>query len=325
MKKIFLGMAAVALLFTACNNESIQEQSDEQNLEIDDTSSLLKVAHEQCGTISAKNYNIAKNPKLLDDYKAIEKFTQKAIENKSFSRLAADGSIEIPVVFHIIYRTTSENLPISQLQAQLDAMNDDFNLNNPGRNTIPAEFQPVESNVGVSFVLQDVIRVKNSKKRRWRPDDSMKFSSSGGSDVVNPQEYLNIWVVNYMPYQGGQILGYAQFPGGSLSTDGVVLAANFVGGTERTATHEVGHYLNLRHIWGDGGCNVDDFVADTPISSAYNTGCPTYPDLSCNSADMTMNFMDYTADSCMNMFTEGQKDRMMSVFASGGFREIMAQ
>lgn len=97
------------------------------------------------------------------------------------------------------------------------------------------------------------------------------------------------------------------------------------GGTDRTLTHEVGHWLNLRHIWGDGGCGVDDFVADTPLSDAYNRGCPAYPDVSCGTADMTMNFMDYTADSCMNMFTEGQKDRMHSVFSqNGGFRATMA-
>ncbi len=142
----------------------------------------------------------------------------------------------------MIYRTQSENLPTSVLQGQIDALNEDFNLNNPGRAGIPSEFQGVEANVGISFTLQDVIRVQNSKKRRWRPNDDMKFSSKGGSDVVNPQESLNIWIVNYMPYQGGQILGYAQFPGGNWATDGVVLAASFVGSTDRTATHEVGHW-----------------------------------------------------------------------------------
>jgi hypothetical protein len=152
----------------------------------------------------------------------------------------------------------------------------------------------------------------------------MKFSSSGGSNVVNPQEFLNIWVVNNMPYRGGTILGYAQFPGGSLSTDGVVLGASFVGSTDRTATHEVGHWLNLRHIWGDGGCSVDDFVADTPVSDAPTRGCPSYPVVNCGSNDMTMNFMDYTADACMSMFTSGQKARMDAVFASGGFRATMA-
>src|SRR5690606_13054468 len=130
---------------------------------------------------------------------------------------------------------------------------------------------------------------------------------------------------------GGGILGYAQFPGGSSSTDGVViLYSSLPGGSAapynqgRTATHEVGHYLNLRHIWGDGRCNRDDFVTDTPTSDAPNYGCPSYPTVNCRSNDMTMNYMDYTDDACMYMFSEGQKSRMRAIFASGGPRDAMA-
>lgn len=267
--------------------------------------------------------NIAKDPKIADNMEAIEQQTRDYIAKGNFKRLV-NGKIEIPVVFHVIYRTSSENLSLSILQGQIDALNEDFNLQNPGRNTIPAEFAAVEANVDINFVIENVIRVQNSKKRSWRPDDKMKYTSQGGSDVVNPQEFLNVWIVNSMPYRGGQILGYAQFPGGNWATDGIVLAKNFVGSTDRTATHEVGHWLNLRHIWGDGGCGVDDFVADTPESDGYNRGCPSYPDISCGSADMTMNFMDYTDDVCLNMFTVGQKARMDAVFASGGFRATMA-
>ena len=128
------------------------------------------------------------------------------------------------------------------------------------------------------------------------------------------------------------ILGYAQFPGGATATDGVVLGKNFFGvvtggpynneyGGGRTATHEVGHWLNLRHIWGDGRCKRDDFVADTPNSDRSNSGCPEYPTVHCRSADMTMNYMDYTFDRCMYMFSNGQNDRMRAMFASGGARE----
>ena len=101
----------------------------------------------------------------------------------------------------------------------------------------------------------------------------------------------------------------------------------FVGNTQystgRTATHEIGHWLNLRHIWGDGGCGQDDFVADTPLSDRYNSGCPTTQPVHCGSNDMFMNFMDYTSDTCMTMFTEGQQARMASVFADTGFRSAM--
>jgi len=324
MKKLFYGLFILTITLTSCSEDNEIDVNDPQSLEADE-SFFLRTSAEQCGTNEAKNLNLEKNPNLQLDYDAVEAFTRRALENNDVSRLAADGSIIIPVVYHVIYRTQSENLSLSVLEDQILAMNEDFNLNNPNRGNVPSEFQPVESNIGISFELQQVIRVQ-SNKRRWRPDDSMKFSSSGGSDVVNPEEFLNIWIVNSMPYRGGQILGYAQFPGGARATDGVVLAKNFVGRDDRTATHEVGHYLNLRHIWGDGGCSVDDFVNDTPLSSQnYSNQCPTYPVASCGSNDMTMNYMSYVRDECMYMFSNGQKDRMLTVFAPGGYREAMAQ
>ena len=111
----------------------------------------------------------------------------------------------------------------------------------------------------------------------------------------------------------GVVLLYSSLPGGS--------AAPYNEG--RTATHEVGHYLNLRHIWGDGRCRQDDFVADTPSSDGANYGCPSYPTVNCKSTDMTMNYMDYTDDACMYMFSEGQKSRMRAIFAPGGSRESL--
>lgn len=319
MKKLILSAIAVSVLFVSC------ETALDENVLANPEQNLEQRGEVPCATMDVLDHNIQNNPSIVAQMDAIEAHTQNYLSNKdNYQNRLVNGKIEIPVVFHVIYRSASENLSLSVLQGQIDALNEDFNLQNPGRGTIPAEFAAVEANVDITFVIQDVIRVQNSKKRSWRPNDDMKFTSKGGSDVVNPQEYLNFWIVNSMPYRGGQILGYAQFPGGSWSTDGVVLAANFVGPTDRTATHEVGHWLNLRHIWGDGGCGVDDFVADTPLSDAYNRGCPTYPDVSCGSADMTMNFMDYTNDECLNMFTVGQKARMDAVFASGGFRATMA-
>lgn len=234
----------------------------------------------------------------------------------------------IPVIFHVIYRSSSENIPDSQLNDQITALQEDFNANNPNNQDIPLAFQNIEANIGVNFELAGVVRVQ-SKKRSWRPDDSMKFTSSGGSDVIDPEHYLNIWVVNSMPYMGGYILGYAQFPGGSWSTDGIVLDHRFVGNTSystgRTATHEIGHWMDLRHIWGDGPCGYDDYVDDTPEADSYNTGCYTYPGpTSCNSHDMFMNFMDYTDDTCMNLFTIGQKARMAATFnTENSFRKNM--
>lgn len=322
MKRIFLSLTALAMVVMSCNDDkSVTDIESAQGEE------QFSLSQDKCGAMGVLEEKLSQNPELAKNMEAVELHTAEVLKNGLPQRLV-NGVIEIPVVFHIIYRTSGENISLTQINSQIDALNQDFNLSNPGRAGIPAEFKGVESNIGIRFVLEDVIRVQNTKKRSWRPDDSMKFTSSGGSDVVNPEEFLNIWVVNNMPYHGGNILGYAQFPGGDRATDGVVLDYRFTGNTAystgRTATHEVGHYLNLRHIWGDGGCTVDDFVADTPVSDRANQGCPVYPTVHCGTADMTMNFMDYSDDPCLNMFTEGQKDRMLTVFASGGYRAAMA-
>ena len=147
----------------------------------------------------------------------------------------------------------------------------------------------------------------------------MKFTSQGGADVWDSKKYLNIWVCNL----SGSTLGFAQFPGGPESTDGVVVDYLYFGsiGTAtapydlgRTLTHEVGHWLNLRHIWGDSYCG-NDFVDDTPTQQTSNSGCPSFPHISCNNGpngDMFMNYMDYTHDDCLIMFTNGQKNRMIA-------------
>jgi hypothetical protein len=158
----------------------------------------------------------------------------------------------------------------------------------------------------------------------------VKSSSTGGSNAWDRNKYLNIWVCDI----SGGILGYAQFPGGSASTDGVVVDYQYFGtiGTAtapfnkgRTATHEVGHWLNLYHIWGDDGtgCTGSDLVSDTPNQADQNYGCPAFPQVSCSNGpngDMFMNYMDYTDDACMFMFSTGQATRMQALFAAGGAR-----
>ena len=182
----------------------------------------------------------------------------------------------------------------------------------------------------IKFVLSQIVR-KSTNKKSWGTNDAVKKSSLGGSDPVNPSTSLNMWACNL----GQSLLGYAQFPGGSLATDGVVVlysafgsqakaagvyAANYNLG--RTATHEVGHWLNLRHIWGDATCG-SDIVDDTPQHNTSNGGCPTATHRStCTGTplEMWMNYMDYTYDGCMYMFSNGQKARAMAVFVSGGAR-----
>lgn len=155
----------------------------------------------------------------------------------------------------------------------------------------------------------------------------MKRTSSGGIAPTSPTTKLNYWVCTI----GGGILGYAQFPGGSSSTDGVVIDSKYTGtnGTAtypfnkgRTATHEVGHWMNLRHIWGDATCGTD-YVSDTPTHNAPNYGVPSTGHRSTCSGtplEMYMNYMDYTDDRGMYMFSKGQVSRMAAIFSSTGSR-----
>jgi hypothetical protein len=239
-------------------------------------------------------------------------------------------------VVHVIYNTAAENISDAQIQSQMDVLNEDFRRLNADASNTPSAFLSVAADSEIEFCLATLdpngnatngITRTQTNQSSWGADDAMKSSSSGGVDPWATDQYLNMWVCNL----GGGLLGYAQFPGGPASTDGVVmLTTSFgrVGNVQspfhlgRTTTHEIGHYLNLYHIWGDGACGQDDEVADTPASDAANEGC-TASHTSCGSVDMVQNYMDYSDDDCMNIFTQGQKARMLAMFAPGGARESL--
>jgi len=156
-------------------------------------------------------------------------------------------------------------------------LNKDFNALNSDYNTSNNPYSSVRANVGITFVLDQVIR-KATTKTSWGTNDAMKKTSSGGLAAISPTTKLNLWICTI----GGGILGYAQFPGGASSTDGVVCDSKYVGNTGtatypfnlgRTATHEIGHWMNLRHIWGDATCG-SDLVSDTPTHNDANYGVP---------------------------------------------------
>ncbi len=326
MRKIAYSFVASALIFGACNETQF---NDEATLDVAQSSLAYSRA---CASHDVLTSQISADPKLQSRIDAIESFTEKSIANGTVARLAADGVIEIPVVVHVLYRLQSENISLAQIQSQIDVLNEDFNATNADISLVPNEFSGVTADVGLRFVLEGVTRT-STRVRRWGTNDAMKFGDGKkdkGVSAWDTQQYLNIWVVGDM----GGILGYAQFPGGDPATDGVVVAHNYFGRTGRvsapfdkgrTTTHEVGHWLNLRHIWGDGGCGASDFVADTPDSDGPNYSCPSYPSVACGTTDMTMNYMDYTDDGCMYMFSQGQKNRMLAVFAAGGPRAAMGQ
>ena len=234
------------------------------------------------------------------------------------------GILNVPVYVHVVYSNSNENISSTQINSQMNVLNADFRKANSDVNQIPTEFASAAADSQINFTLAGTFRYANSTSS-WGTSNAVKAAYP----PVTPETHLNIWVCNI----GGGILGYAQFPGGNLATDGVVVAPQYFGTTGfvsapfdggRTLTHEVGHYFNLRHIWGDGRCRQDDFVSDTPSSDGPNYGCPSYPTVNCRSNDMTMNYMDYVNDDCMYMFSEGQKQRMRAIFASGGARASLA-
>ena len=298
----------------------------------DDTQTTAKVSKRACASQEVLERQLKENPELASKMNQIEEFTENALRNPNQYRLV-NGKIEIPVVVNVLYRTTAENISLTRIQSQIDVLNKDFNALNADYSSVPTLFSGVKANVGISFVLDQVIR-KATTKTSWGTRDAIKKTKSGGLNPTSPTTKLNLWIGTI----GGGILGYAQFPGGSAATDGVVIDPLYIGVTSnssssypynlgRTATHEVGHWLNLRHIWGDTTCG-SDLVADTPSHNTANYGVPTYPHYStCTGTpvEMTMNYMDYTDDRGMYMFSIGQKARMDAIFLSGGPRFSFAQ
>lgn len=310
MKKIIFSAMALTLLFS-CQNDQTESTTSPTNA----------IAHRGCASQEVLAAQLAADPTLAIRMNQIEAFTQNA---KLTGRLV-NGKIEIPVVVNVLYKTSAENISTAQIQSQIDVLNEDFNATNSDYGSVPALFSGVKANVGITFVLQNIVR-KSTNTTSFSTNDAMKTSNKGIAPT-SPTTVLNMWSCNL----GGGILGYAQFPGGSSATDGVVIDNNAFGRTGtvsgvynlgRTATHEVGHWMNLRHIWGDAACG-SDYVTDTPTHNDANYGVPAYPHYStCTGTpvEMTMNYMDYTDDRGMYMFSNGQKSRIASIFVSGGAR-----
>ncbi len=324
MKKLIAYLLPAALLFASCHKTDLVQN------ETDDDEYTAPVAR-KCASNDVLEKQLAEDPNLRIRMDEIEGFVKRFEQNPDRARLV-NGVMEIPVVVNVLYRNASENIAQAQIQSQIDVLNEDFGGTNSDISLVPAGFTGVKAfDTKIRFVLETVVR-KSSNKRSWGTNDAMKKSSQGGINPTSPTTKLNIWVCTL----GGGILGYAQFPGGSAATDGVVVLnqafgsrAKYSGGyytstydKGRTTTHEVGHWLNLRHIWGDATCG-NDGVGDTPLHNTANYGCPAAGHRStCTGTpvEMTMNYMDYTDDACMYMFTLGQKTRMEATWAVGGPR-----
>lgn len=291
--------------------------------------SLFAQPTEQCGTMAIFQQQVQAQPQLLNSLDRIEQLIQQRLAQRS----AADSSIiVIPVVFHVTHNGepigTGANISDEQIISQLDVLNEDFRRLNADTVNTPIVFQAVAADTRIEFCLATQapdgtvstgINRINGGQASWSTGDIQNTLKP--STVWDADKYLNFWVVNF---SSSSLLGYAQFPGGNKQTDGVVVGYRYVGRPPhnpfinnynggRTGTHEVGHWLNLRHIWGDGPCSQDDFVDDTPLSAGSNRGCPSInscTDTPIDYPDMVENYMDYTRDDCMNIFTQGQSDRM---------------
>jgi hypothetical protein len=341
MNKLYF--SALALLGSAA---PALAQDFQSRVSLDTKAETMPViTRRACGTMEVLAAQIAADPAQAQRMSAIEAHTQRLLTNPSLQR-ATGGTIIIPVVVHVLYNTAAQNISDAQVQSQIDVLNEDYRKLNADASNIPSIYAGLAADVNVQFVLAKRdpsgaptggIIHKQTKTTSWSTNDAVKNSKRGGDNPWDATKYLNLWACNL----GQGLLGYAQFPGGSASTDGVVILysafgsrAKYPAGTYtttydlgRTGTHEVGHWLNLRHIWGDdnGACTGSDLVADTPNQGAENYGCPAFPHVSCaNSGDMSMNYMDYTDDRCMYMFSTGQSTRMNAVFAAGGPRAGIA-
>ena len=352
MKKGLLTLLLTAGIFIGCQNNGTDLPNDEQSKidmndfylytdEFESKGPESKNSDKECYTMKVLNRQLKENKGLYQKMYDIEYKTRQFVAAKKGGNGGGRpggggdgggdtggggdnlGVVNIPVYVHVVYSNSNENISDAQVTSQIKVLNDDFRRANSDANNTPNEFASVAADTEITFTLANTFRYSDSRTS-WGTNNAVKSAYP----PVTPSTHLNIWVANI----GGGILGYAQFPGGSSATDGVVVSPQYFGTTGfvaapfdggRTTTHEVGHYLNLRHIWGDGRCNRDDFVSDTPSSDRPNYGCPTSA-RHCRSNDQFMNYMDYTDDSCMNMFSEGQKTRMRSILVAGGARAALA-
>lgn len=298
--------------------------------------SSTKAQHEKCATMPILEAQYLKDPSLKQRMAENEQKLQEYINQKSAHATAS--VISIPVVFHIIHNGesigTGNNIDDATIMYQLQRINDDFRKLNADTLTSSDAFYSDQADSEIEFCLAKRDPSGNSTTgitRHERTEESFTIDEIDTdikpSTIWDKDKYINIWCVNLIDPGSPGVDGYGTFPdAGTSTTDGVVVA-NFAfgysddGGKTIVLTHELGHYLNLIHIWGDDVCG-DDLVSDTPPAEESNSGCPTYPHNvagTCNpgvDGEMFMNYMDYSDAVCTVMFTEGQKTRMRATLAN---------
>lgn len=319
-KLTFLSLLVFSFLFSCKKDEHIlppaPQSSITENIEV-----------HSCSSDEFLKEQLMNDPGMKARMEAIELDIQQRLSGRS--SLTTGSVVTIPVVVHIVYNTTEQNISDPQIQSQIDVLNEDFSRQNADALNTPGYFQPFAANTNIQFVLakQDPngnsttgITRTNTSVASFTTNGYVKYNIYGGKDPWNTTQYLNIWVCNL-----GGFGGYSTMPGASAATDGVVVNYICFGRTGtgtlmseynkgRTTTHEVGHWFGLRHIWGATGTCGDDGVADTPTQEKANSGIPVFPHVSAcspdSNGDMFMSYMDYSNDAARNMFSIGQSERM---------------
>lgn len=294
--------------------------------------------HHACGTMEYFRQTASEHPEVIQE---LAKINERALTDAISQEKGGEEVFFVPVVVHVVYNTSVQNISMDQIQSQIDVLNEDYARTNADASQTPSGFQAVAADTRIRFCLAQrdpsglpsngVTRTQTSAQS-FPLGGAVKSEATGGESAWPSDQYLNIWVCNLVD----PLIGFATLPGTALpGQDGVVITYKHFGRTGqveapynkgRTATHEVGHWLNLLHIWGDDenssdNCAGTDQIEDTPNQGGPYFGCPSGTQTSCSSSDMYMNYMDYTNDACMNLFTNGQKIRMRSALA--GFRSAI--
>jgi hypothetical protein len=353
--KIVLGFFMFLMVFSlqAQQNSSKKVKSNETlQLTEENQRHFNETGYVRCATVEVEALRRQNDPTIQSEEEfenwlapLIEARKQRIAEEKANGTFRR-AEVNIPIIFHVITNTPGDAYDISaaQIQAQIDQLNIDFrNL----AGSTHAAATDAEINFIPAMVDPDGLTLDEPGIDRVYGYAGAQSSASmdGGvkqATIWDRSMYANIWVANL----SGGLLGYAQFPsnstlpgmptdGGSALSDGVVVLYSSVGSVAspypggapynlgRTLTHEVGHWIGLRHIWGDGGCSVDDYCADTPNAGGSNFGCPSVDSCAGGDVDMVENYMDYTDDSCMDIFTYDQVNRMITVLENAdGIKDL---
>ncbi len=292
-------------------------------------------AQQKCGSSEYLNKQIGNDPSLRQRIVEIENFSKKKAGIITTDQRIASPLpiIKIPVIFHVLYHLPEENVSMQKIADALAILNRDYRRENADSINTPSFFKPIAADMEIEFkfavsdsrgVSTNAVVRKYTPVKYWLSDDNVKSNTTYGDDAWDSKSYLNIWICNLE-----DVTGYSTFPGLDPKLDGVVInykniieSGSSTANLGRTFVHEVGHWLNLKHIWGETYCG-DDGVDDTPKQSSFTPGCPSGIRISCtnnSSGDMYMNYMDFTDDACMNMFSNGQKQRARVLFETGGAR-----